>query len=165
MKKGISILLVLLVTTFIYAQQKEQVNVQQLLQSKNFIFEAESVTPQRGRYRVLTSQYDLVVTSDTVVAFLPYFGRAYSAPVNSSEGGIKFTATEFDYTLMKGKKQSWDITIKPKNVPDIQDLFLNVFENGRASLHVNSINRESILFNGYIKEGKQTDKKTQQNQD
>ena len=76
-----------MLATIIQAQEKKEPTTQQIVESKNYIFKAESVNPQRGRFRYLTSaEYDLVVTSDTVIAYLPYFGRAYSAPINPSEG-------------------------------------------------------------------------------
>jgi len=159
MKYIITIPLLLLLTTIIQAQEKNEPTTQQIVESKNYIFKAESVNPPRGRFRHLDSDYDLVVAIDTVIAFLPYFGRAYSAPINPSEGGIKFTSGDFEYKLEKEKKHSWEILIKPKDARDVQALYLTIFDNNKASLRVTSINRESISFNGYIIEGKQKDKK------
>ena len=141
------------------AQEKNEASAQQLIESKNFVFKAETVTPTRGRFRQLTSEYDLVVAVDTVTAFLPYFGRAFSAPINPSEGGIKFTSSKFEFGTEKRKKDGWEIIITPKDAQDVQTLYLTVFENKRAQLRVNSLNRESITFNGYIKEGKPKNKK------
>jgi len=159
MKHFIAIALLLAVTAIAQAQEKDAAATQQLVESKNYIFKAESVNPPRGRFRQLTSEYDLVVNSDTVSAFLPYFGRAYTAPINSSEGGIKFSSSDFEYTVEKKKKNSWQVFIKPKDVSDTQELYLTIFDNKKATLRVNSVNRESILFNGYIREGKAKDKK------
>ena len=159
MKYIITTTVLVLLATIMQAQEKEEPSTQQIVESKNYIFKAESANPSRGRTRHLTSEYDLVVTSDTVIAFLPYFGRAYSAPINSSEGGIKFTSTDFEYVLEKKKKRRWEILITPKDAREIQALYLTIFDNNKASLRVNSVNRESISFNGYIVEGKQRDKK------
>ena len=143
----------------LHAQEKSELTTQQMLETKNFIFKAQTVNPQRGRLRQLTSEYDVVVTNDTVIAFLPYFGRAYSAPINPSEGGIKFTSGKFGYSLAAGKKKSWTLKIKPDDIKDVQDLYFTIFDNKKATLLVNSLNRESILFNGYIIEGKDQEKK------
>jgi len=151
--------LLVMLATIIKAQEKKQPTTQQIVESKNYIFKAESVNPPRGQLRHLTSEYDLVVTSDTVIAFLPYFGRAYSAPIDPSEGGIKFTSSDFDYTVEKKKRRSWQIMIKPRDANDIQALYLTVFDNNKTTLRINSVNRESISFNGYIVEGKEKDKK------
>ena len=115
------------------------------------IFKAETANPARGRTRQLTPEYDLVVTPDTVISFLPYFGRAFAAPVDPSAGGIKFTSSNFDYGVKKAKRKGYEISIRPHDVTDIQALYLTVFDNGRANLRVSSLNRESISFNGYIK--------------
>ncbi len=159
MKHIMIISLSLLLTLEMHAQEKNEPSAQQVLESKNFVFKAESVNPPRGRFRQLTSDYDLVVTGDTVIAYLPYFGRAYSAPINASEGGIKFTSSNFDYTVDKKKKRSYEILIKPNDAPEVQALYLTVFDNNKASLRVNSLNRESISFNGYIIPGKERAKK------
>lgn len=159
MKYILTISLLLLLAPMIQAQEKNELTTQQLLESKNYIFKAESVNPPRGRFRQLTSEYDLVVTSDSVIAYLPYFGRAYSAPINSAEGGIKFTSADFEYSMDKKKKRSYEVVIKPKDIQDVQTLYLTVFDNKKASLRVNSINRESISFNGYIMPGKDRAKK------
>lgn len=146
-------LLFFTLTSAAIAQDNNQLNVQELVETRNFVFKAESVNPTRGRLRQLTSEYDVVVKPDTVVTFLPYFGRAYSPPINPSEGGLKFTSTSFNYAAGKGKKRRWEISIKPNDAQDVQVLYFTIFDNGRASLRVNSTNRESISFNGYIVEG------------
>lgn len=159
MKYILTISLLLLLAPLTRAQEKDELTTQQLLESKNYIFKAESVNPPRGRFRQLTSEYDLVVTGDSVIAYLPYFGRAYSAPINPTEGGIKFTSADFEYLMDKKKKRSYEIVIKPKDAQDVQALYLTVFDNNKASLRINSTNRESISFNGYIMPGKDRAKK------
>ena len=57
------------------------------------------------------------------------------------------------------KKNRWEIVIKPKDVSDVRELYLTIFNNGRASLGVNSSNRESISFNGIVREGNPINKK------
>jgi hypothetical protein len=152
----------LLFTIALAAQSQEEdkaVIIQQAVETKNFVFKAETVTPQRGRMRQLTPEYDLTIRPDTVIAFLPYFGRAYTAPIGSSDGGIKFTSTSFDYSAGEKKKNRWEIVVRPKDVSDIRKLYLTVFNNGRASLRVISNNRDGISYNGYIKEGNPAGKK------
>ncbi|MGK2863491.1 MAG: DUF4251 domain-containing protein [Chitinophagaceae bacterium] len=141
------------------AQEREKHLTKDLLESKKYVFSAESVNPQRGSVQYLTSGYDLVIKGDTVVASLPFFGRAYSAPISTDEAGIKFISTEFEYAVVKRKKNRWEIRIKPKDTPEVQELFLTIFNNNKASLRINSVRRESISYNGFIKEGKQRDKK------
>ena len=122
-----------------------------MVDSQHFVFVAQSVTPLRGRFRNLTSLYDVRVSKDTMVSYLPYFGRAYTAPLDPSEGGLNFTSTNFSYSVAPGKKKSWTLTIKPKDYRDVQQFLFTIYDNGSASLNVNSISRDAISFIGYIK--------------
>jgi hypothetical protein len=143
--------MVMAILSSVPAQQKETV-IKNKVQERSFVFKVQSVSPMRGSMRQLTSEYDLRVTPDSIISWLPYFGRAYSAPINPSEAGIKFTSTNFNYTVATRNKNRWDITIKPKDATDINQLFLTVFANGSASLQVISNNRDPISFSGYISE-------------
>lgn len=130
--------------------------IKNLVESRNFVFDANYVNPSRGSGRALTTDYDLTITKDTIIAYLPYFGQAYVAPpYGSTEGGIKFTNTDFTYIEKAGKKGGWNITIKPnkKNISDsrdVQSMYLTISPDGYASLQVISSNRDPISFNGTI---------------
>ena len=91
---------------------------------------------------------------DTLISQLPYFGRAYSAPMDMKGGGIEFTSTDFAYTLEAKKKGRWSISIEPKDEKDVRQMILSVSENGYASLQVLSNNRDPINFNGIVVERK-----------
>ena len=132
---------------------KTEAEVRELVETKHFVFHALSVTPQQGRMQQLTPGYDLVISGDSLIAFLPYFGRAFTAPINPTDGGIKFTSAKYEYNLSKFRKKRWEIKLQPSDVQEVQTLYLTVYNNGRANLRVNSTNRQSISFNGYIEEG------------
>lgn len=127
-------------------------SIADLIKAQNYVFVAQTASPSRGGLRQLDPGYDLVVKKDSVVAFLPYFGRSYNAPIDPTEGGIKFTSTEFEYNVKDRKKGGWDIQIKPKDNKDVRILQLSVFDNGSASLIVTSNSRQNISFNGRIEE-------------
>lgn len=133
------------------AQNSKEAAIKSLVESQNYVFKAQSTMPMGGRVRQLTTDdYDLRVTKESVVAYLPYFGRAYSAPMDPSQGGIKFTSKDFDYTATPGKKGGWDVLIKPKDFKDVQQMTLSISSAGYATLQVNSNSRQTISFNGYI---------------
>lgn len=134
-------------------QESAVADMKTILESRNYVFKARNVYPQSGRMRQLTPDYDLTVTRDNVVSYLPYFGKAYAAPINLSDGGIKFTSVKFDYKSDKTSKY-WEITIKPKDAPEVQQLYLTVFDNGNANLRVTLTNRQPISFDGNVVEGK-----------
>jgi hypothetical protein len=133
-------------------QDAKKAVIKNLIDSQDFDFVAQTVLPQRGVTRQLTSIYNIAISKDSVVSDLPYFGRAYSAPYNPSEVGLKFTSTKFELTKTPGKKSGWNILIKPKDYTEVQQLSFRIFENGSASLNIINLNRDAISFQGFIKE-------------
>lgn len=133
-----------------HANAQETADLQQKIRSKDYVFEARTANPMRGGSIQLTYGYDLRVSPDSIVAYLPYFGRAFTAPVNPSEGGIKFSSVNFEYVARSRKKNGWSITIKPKDVQDIQQLNLTISSDGSTVLQVSSTNRQPISFFGQV---------------
>ncbi|HEY6914384.1 MAG TPA: DUF4251 domain-containing protein, partial [Paludibacter sp.] len=90
--------------------------------------------------------------NDSVFAFLPYFGVAHVAPMNPSEGGIKFAEPMINYTVTANKKSTgWDIRFRVKSKESVYDIGMDIFNNGSATITVNSYERDVITFNGEIK--------------
>jgi len=135
------------------ATQKEQkaLRVKEQLASSDFTFCAMSANPMNFRTIHLTSYYDLKVSKDTIQAYLPYFGRAYTAPMDPAEGGIKFTSTCFDYSMVQGKHAgNWKITIKTHDTSRSFTLLVDIWDNGSAHLTVIDPNRQTISFQGNL---------------
>ena len=132
------------------AARAQSKDTKALVESQNFVFKAQTALPMGGRSRNLTGDYDLKVSKDAVVSYLPYFGRAYVAPIDPSKGGIEFTSKDFSYISVPGKKDGWTVTIKPRDYKDVQQLILSISSEGYASLQVVSTSRQAISFNGVI---------------
>ncbi|MDR1172236.1 MAG: DUF4251 domain-containing protein [Bacteroidales bacterium] len=162
-KLGILVLLLVAVNGAMYAQEKkskkerrqEQAEkVQEMVKAQDYRFVAQRALPMSGRSVNLTSEYDVTVGKDTVNAYLPYFGRAYVAPMYPSEGGIKFESKDFDYKLENAKKGGWNVYITIKDTNRRIGMILNISTSGSANLSVNDDSRQSISFNGYVDERK-----------
>ena len=139
----------------IEAQEKDVTeNIQDIIAKKQFTFLAETAVPSNFRSRPLSFGYDMQVAPDSVISHLPYFGRAYSAPIDPSKGGIQFTSTDFTYQVEEKDKGGWIVTILPKDYSDVQQMYLHVTESGYATLHVVSTFRQPISFHGQVKERK-----------
>jgi hypothetical protein len=136
-------------------QAKKVADVKEMIENNNYVFHAEFANPMRGGNINLTSEYDLRVGKDTLVAYLPYFGRAYQAPMDPTDGGIHFTSTRFTYTKQQNKKGGWDIYVKPSDAKGVEKMFLSISEDGYASLQITSSQRDPISFQGYIEKKKQ----------
>lgn len=151
MKAAIAFSILLLSGSFPTSAQSES-DIKNMIESRKYIFIAQYALPMRGTGIYLSSEYDLTVSGDSIISWLPYYGRAYQAPLDPNEGGIKFTSTKFKYTTEVNKKGGWDISMETKDVTDTKMLTLHVSVNGNATLQVTSIYREPISFTGYIKE-------------
>jgi hypothetical protein len=139
-------------------QAKKIAEIKAMVDAGNYVFKAEFANPMRGGNINLTSEYDLVVGPDTLIAYLPSYGRAYVAPIDAMDGGIHFTSTKFTYTKQPNKKGGWDVYVKPADAKDVEKMYLNISDDGYASLQITSVNRDPISFQGYI-EGKPEKKK------
>jgi hypothetical protein len=96
----------LLIINLAYAQDKatESTDFKALVDNKTFVFSAQSANPMRARTVHLSPGHTIKISPDTVIADLPYYGRAHSAPMNPSDTGIKFTSSDFTYTVKDRKK-------------------------------------------------------------
>ena len=138
-------------TTKITANSKATF-IQTLVDSQNFVFVPQLLSTMRGTTRQLTSYYDISVSRDTIISYLPYFGRAHMSPADPANVGFDFTSTNFEYSKNANKKGGWDILIKPKDNTTAQQLMFRIFDNGSASLSITSSDRDAISYQGYIKE-------------
>lgn len=122
-----------------------------LLLKKTYQFTAITVQPMTGRERnVAGNNYTLKVSTDMVVADLPYFGKSNTAPIGTTDVGMKFSSKEFTYTPQELTKSREQVTIKTKDVQDIQEIFLIVYPDGTADLRISSMNRQPISYRGKI---------------
>ncbi|MCD8739792.1 DUF4251 domain-containing protein [Mucilaginibacter roseus] len=132
------------------AKQEQAVKAQ--VDSTKYRFVAQWMNPLGGRQVFLTpaNYYDIKIRKDSVIAYLPYFGRVYmNAPVGGEDGGIKFTSTKFDYKVTS-KKDRWQITINFKDTRKARRLTMDVFKNGSATANIISDNRDPVYFQGNI---------------
>ncbi len=128
-----------------------QAAIKKSIDDRIFTFVANQATPLGKGPITLTSTYDLRIKADSVISFLPYFGRAYfDVGYNQTDMGVKFTSTKFDYQVAERKKGGWMITIKPADVQHIASLILNISVDGYASLTISSNNRDVISYDGYL---------------
>jgi hypothetical protein len=148
-KTALSIILLFSIISHTFAQEEGE-HLKALIEKQDYVFNATSATSQGGRTIQLTSEYDLKVSKDTVKSYLPFFGRAFSAPYNPTDGGIKFESKKFTYSKTFKKKKGWSILIKPGDVDTVNSLRLSVSESGYGTLSIISNQRSPISFYGYV---------------
>lgn len=149
--------------------QTDKATTTKIVAAKTYTFVARSASPLNssdiskvmskmpggtgsGTINLNETYYEVKVSPDSVVAYLPYFGRSFSAPIGQNEGGVKFNSKKFEYKSTKGKKRGWDIIIETKDVNENYRLVLNIGDEGYATLSLNSNVKQSITYQGYLKE-------------
>lgn len=125
--------------------------VKDKLKNKAFTFIAQSALPLSGRNLQLNGIYDLIIKNDSIYSNLPYFGRAFTAPMSPGDAGYIFSAPIKSYELINRNKKGYDIVIVPNDRNKGEKYMLTAFDNGSANLRISSTNRQPISFNGYVK--------------
>ena len=89
--------------------------------------------------------------------YLPYYGRGYNIPYGGGEG-LDFDAKIEDYQQKTGKKGNYEIKFSARTREDFYTFYIDVYNNGSSSIHVNMQRRQSIDFLGNLilkEEGKE----------
>jgi hypothetical protein len=141
------------------AALQKQKEIEALIESKNFVFDAEKAIPLGYRFVLLDrNSYFVKFTADKVNSELPFFGRAFSAPYGGA-GGIKFEGKPENVQVDK-KKKNYIVKATVRGQDDVYNLLFSVFFNGSTTLSISSNNRASISYDGVIRAPKnQEDKK------
>lgn len=133
--------------------------IRDAVENSAFIFAATYAYPSGYRSVYLSPYYDVKVTPDTVKVYLPYYGRAYRAPMDPREGGFQFTSTDFTYRYGPGsRKGNWIALITIHDLDRPVTFSFDIWENGSSSLVVNDVNRQSISFRGNVRSREEADR-------
>ena len=123
----------------------------ELIESGKFRFVANSARSSLGNFNNLGVNYDLVFDSLNLKAYLPYYGRAYSVPYNSDEGGVKFDLKADKITRGWNKrKKRFEIATEVSDSRDSYLIYLTASTSGYADLQINFRNRQMISYYGLI---------------
>lgn len=135
------------------AQRKldKQMQIENLIESKQFAFVATRALPMSGSSIDLTSNSNYVKFGpDYIESYMPFFGQAYSVEYNY-DPGVKFEGKPELYTIKTLKKnRGFDVIVKVPVTRDTYDLRLDVGLEGNSTLTISSFNRSSISYIGQI---------------
>lgn len=160
-------ILALTLLAFTAEAQSDKAATARIVDEQHYVFIASSAIPLNasaisevmmkipgstggGNINLSGDNYDIKVTKDSIVAYLPYYGRSYVAPIYPEDSGIKFTSKKFEYKNTKSKRGGWEVIIKTNDVKDNVSMRLSISQNGYATLNVTSNNKQSISYNGYL---------------
>ena len=161
MKKFLSPIVFLLVTMlFVTACATRQTvaereataaEIRSMVESFEFMFVPRSAHPTGFRTIQLTQLFDVDVSPDMVRSGLPFFGRAFRAPLSPMDAGYHFTSTEFDYTVKPGRRDgNWLVRVVFNDLGRNVIFDFDIWGSGSARLRITDPDRQSISFQGYI---------------
>ncbi|KAF2078906.1 DUF4251 domain-containing protein [Flavobacterium sharifuzzamanii] len=128
---------------------KKQNEIKAIINSQNFVFEAQKATPQGGRLIQLDyNTYFLKFKIDNTTCDLPFFGRGYNVGY-STDGGIKFEGKP-ENVRVESKKNNTILKATVRGASDVYDLTFSIFYNGSTTLSVSSNNRGPISYDGVV---------------
>jgi hypothetical protein len=126
----------------------------QRIDSGKFKIEVNQAYPMPGTLSEgvinLTSIYTLEIRNDSVLSWLPYYGRAYVAPMDSNRGGLEFTELYSNYKKIYSSKKGFTITFNAKTKEDNYRFVVEISSEGYASIGVTSDKRSFIRFSGQM---------------
>ena len=108
-------------------EAQEAKMVRQGLETGNFTIDIDRMYPLRGTSKMVNN-YSIKVKDNVLISHLPFIGQAWRVPYGGGH------ALNFDAPI----------------VEDEHLYLLTVFDNGRASLDVQSQNRDRISYSGQM---------------
>jgi hypothetical protein len=132
---------------------KQQEMVKQLLKDRNFVYHPTIANPMSGSSVQLDYSFSAKIKGDTIISYMPYYGRAYHVEYGSRKGPFDFTLPINDYKFDKSKN-GYAVSFEVKNGMDNIKYNFSVSENGYANLTIVSNNRQSISYYGTIEKPK-----------
>ena len=121
--------------------------VSEALASRHYTINVLMMYPQRGRAVNLTTNYSVEVKGDSLISYLPYFGRAYNVPYGGGNG-MNFIAPITGYQTETDRKGITRVVLTTENEEDRYQYVLEVSSSGDSYVQVQSRQRDFIRYSG-----------------
>ena len=121
--------------------------VSEALASRHYTINVLMMYPQRGRAVNLTTNYSVEVKGDSLISYLPYFGRAYNVPYGGGKG-LNFIAPITGYQTETDRKGITRVVLTTENEEDHYRYILEVSSSGDSYIQVQSRQRDFNRYSG-----------------
>jgi len=129
-------------------EAREAQMVRDNVQTGDFTINIDRMYPLRGTSKTVNS-YSVKVHDGKLESYLPYIGQAWRVPYGGGHG-LNFTADIGHYEVSTVRKDGYEVRLYVKTDEDEHLYLFTIFDNGRASLDVQSGNRERISYSGMM---------------
>jgi len=128
---------------------KQTAQVQQAIAERNMRFELRAAYPRRGGMITSVSDFFLEVRGDSVISYLPFYGRAYYIPLGGGKG-LNFDAKIIDFIEQRVKKDMTRVVFDTHSGEDLYRFTLDIFDNGEATIYVLPQERDRIHYDAFL---------------
>ena len=173
--KYIAILLVIVAfsckTVTTPAMEAKAEEISNFIAAKNFEFQATTVNPlstnelnQLANSGLLppgdsTNRINLQgrgdfmrITGNTVTASLSYYGTRHFATLNNRDNGIELEGPIENYNVTEDENGRKEISFDASNDTENFTINITAYPGGKANIYISSTKRNSISYDGVIKE-------------
>ena len=154
MKKIVGFMVVATLTLVGCATQQERAvqkaYVQELVEKRHWQIDVTSMNSMRYGSRTVTPDFFLELRGDTLRSYLPYLGQAHQASLASPSQGLNFEVPIQSYSMNMKKGHVAQVEISVKTREDSYRYRIELYETGQAFIHVRSLNRDPISFDGRL---------------
>ena len=116
--------------------------------SRQLHIDISQMSTLRYGSKTVSSDFFLELRGDTLRSYLPYWGQAYQAPVESPSIGLNFEMPILRYSESRPKANKTQIELDVKTQEDLYHYLIDVYDTGEAYIRVRSLNRDPISFDG-----------------
>ena len=141
-----------------YATQQEKAERRELMRKavteavakKEMRIEIISMNAMRYGNRNVSADFFLELHGDSVRSYLPYLGVAHQAPMMSPGIGLNFDTRAISIKESHPKADLSRLEIDLRTSEDRYLYAVELYDSGKAYIHVSSQNRDPISFDGEL---------------
>ena len=98
----------------------------------------------------VTPDFFLELKGDTLNSYLPYMGQAYRPTMPSQSEGLNFEVPAQSVKKSHPKNNKWIYEISARTNEDNYKYVVEIYDTGKATIHVSSTSRDPISFDGEL---------------
>ena len=121
--------------------------VNKALDMRQWHIDITAMNTMRYGARTVATDFYLELRNDTLRSYLPYLGQAHVAPMYGYAQGLNFEVPVLGYQE-KLVKDCRMLDLDVKTQEDRLHYTIEVYDTGKASVRVSSVNRDPISFDG-----------------
>ena len=134
------------------AEKREQMRkaVAEAVAKRQLHIDIMSMNTMRYGTRTVSPDFFLELRGDTLHSYLPYLGQAHQAPMLTPSQGLNFETTVQALRESRPKSHLTRIEMDVRTIEDFYQYVVELFDTGKTCIHVTSMHRDPISFDGEL---------------